>query len=147
MDRRGGQRGGDAGWDGVLADHDLATLRWYSSALLDGTTSADETDATLRDGLDTLVARAVATLRKHGKVLVPNIADGHLDPDRWVAHSAHGGAMEENFARWGTDPGSGFLWDWGEAGWATQTEQHTTGGHHARGHPGGRARVRPCSSR
>ena len=118
----------DAGWDGVLADNDLATLRWYDSALLDGTTSSDETDAALRAGLDTLVARAGSALQAHGKLLVPNVSEARLSPGRWTDHAAHGGAMEENLAHGGTDADSGFVWDWGEAGWATQTEQLTSAG-------------------
>ncbi len=112
-----------AGWDGVLADNDLSTLGWYDWALLAGTASRAETDARLREGLDGLVAAAGGALRDQGKVLVPNISDARLHSGRWAAHAAFGGAMEENFVHWGTDPDDGFLWDWGQTGWVTQTEQ------------------------
>lgn len=112
-----------AGWDGVLADNDLATLRWYDAALLEGTTSTDDTDARLREGLDALVARAGDALRAHGKVLVPNVSDARLHPGRWAVHAVNGGAMEENLGHWGTDPAAGFVSDWGASGWVTQTEQ------------------------
>ncbi|WP_448619343.1 putative glycoside hydrolase [Geodermatophilus sp. URMC 65] len=112
-----------AGWDGVLADNDLATLRWYDAGLLAGTASAAETDARLQEGLDGLVTRAGQALRERGRLLVPNTSDARLQDGRWDAHAAFGGAMEENFAHWGTDPGAGFLWDWGRTGWVTQTGQ------------------------
>ncbi|WP_091107464.1 putative glycoside hydrolase [Geodermatophilus dictyosporus] len=112
-----------AGWDGVLADNDLATLGWYDSALLAGTGSPAETDARLRDGLDALVVRAGQALQAEGRLLVPNVSDARLTDGRWASHAAYGGAMEENFAHWGTDPYDGFLWDWGPTGWVTQTEQ------------------------
>ncbi|MGY1690872.1 putative glycoside hydrolase [Geodermatophilus sp. SYSU D01105] len=117
-----------AGWDGVLADNDLSTLRWYDSALLAGTTSAEETDAQVRRGLDGLVTRAGEALRAHGRLLVPNVSDARLHEGRWAAHAAFGGAMEENFVHWGTDPGSGHVWDWGQSGWVTQTGQLTAPG-------------------
>ncbi|MGY1640757.1 putative glycoside hydrolase [Geodermatophilus sp. SYSU D00703] len=112
-----------AGWDGVLADNDVSTLRWYDAALLAGTSSAEETDAQLRQGLDELVTRAGQALQAQGRALVPNVSDARLHEGRWASHAVHGGAMEENFAHWGTDPADGFLWDWGPAGWVTQTGQ------------------------
>ncbi len=112
-----------AGWDGVLADNDLAALRWYDAGLLAGTTSAAETDARLQEGLEGLVARAGLALQERGKLFVPNTSDARLQDGRWEAHAAFGGAMEENFVHWGTDPGIGFLWDWGQTGWVTQTGQ------------------------
>ncbi len=111
------------GWDGVLADNDLATLRWYDAALLAGTSTAAETDARLREGLDALVARAGEALNARGRLLVPNVSDARLSEGRWAAHAAYGGAMEENLAHWGTDADDGFLWDWGPTGWVTQTDQ------------------------
>lgn len=112
----------DAGWDGVLADNDLATLARYDSALLEGTASQEQTDARLRGGLDDLVARAGAALRAHGRILVPNLSDGRLFEGRWAAHAAFGGALEEAFVHWGTSTDAG-LWDWGKAGWVTQTAE------------------------
>ncbi|MGY1662357.1 putative glycoside hydrolase [Geodermatophilus sp. SYSU D00705] len=117
-----------AGWDGVLADNDLATLRWYDSALLAGTASATETDARLQEGLEGLVTRAGSALQDRGKLLVPNTSDARLQDGRWESRAAFGGAMEENFVHWGADPGSGFLWDWGQTGWLTQTAQLTAPG-------------------
>jgi hypothetical protein len=110
-------------WDGVLADNDLATLKWYSPALLAGTTSPSATDAKLRAGLDAMVETVGAQLTSRGKSLVPNISDARLYPGRWALHAQYGGGMEENFAHWGTDPSAGFLWDWAGNGWQAQTAQ------------------------
>lgn len=88
----------DQGWDGVLADNDFNTLRYYSSAVLAGTPNAAATDRLIRDGLDALLATAGAELGKHNKLLVPNVSETRLRPGRWAAHARHGGAMEEWFA-------------------------------------------------
>lgn len=85
------------GWDGVLADNDVNTLKWYSSAVLAGTTNAEGTDRLLRDGLDGLLAAAGDALTQQGKVLVPNVSETRLRPGRWTAHSRFGGALEEMF--------------------------------------------------
>jgi len=86
------------GWDGVLADNDLATLRYYSDKLLAGNSTPAETDQRLRDGLDVLVTKAGERLNAVGKLFVPNVSESRLYPGRWTAHSRFGGAMEENFA-------------------------------------------------
>lgn len=85
------------GWDGVLADNDFNSLRHYSSALLAGTATAEETDRKLRDGLDAFLTKAGESLQKAGKMFVPNVSETRLIPGRWTAHSRFDGAMEENF--------------------------------------------------
>lgn len=111
------------GWDGVLADNDFAHLKYYSPALLAGTTSADATDQKLRNGLDSLVAMSGADLNKNGKILVPNLSDGRLDLPRWQRTAGYGGIMEENFTHWGTSTTDGYVSDWGTTGWIDQTAQ------------------------
>ncbi|WP_367139595.1 putative glycoside hydrolase [Saccharothrix sp. HUAS TT1] len=86
------------GWDGVLADNDMHTLRWYSDKVVKGTGNRAGTDRLLREGLAGLLGRAGTALRQANKVLVPNISESHTTADRWTTHSRHGGGMEENFA-------------------------------------------------
>jgi hypothetical protein len=88
-----------SGWDGVFADNDFASLRFYSDAVLEGTADADATDRLIRDGLDGLVTAAGTALADAGKLLVPNVSEARLHPGRWTAHGRFGGAMEENFAQ------------------------------------------------
>jgi hypothetical protein len=110
-----------AGFDGVMADNDLSTLKWYSSQLLSGTTSSAATDAKLRDGLLALIAKTGPSLQAKGKILVPNVSDARLYPGRWAAHARWGGGMEENFTHFGTGTDmSGFVTDWGADGWEGQ---------------------------
>jgi putative glycosyl hydrolase-like family 15 (GHL15) protein len=71
-----------AGRDGVLDDNDLATLRWYDAGPLAGTTSAEETNARLQEGLDDLVTFAGRALQERGKLLIPNTSDARLQDDR-----------------------------------------------------------------
>ncbi len=111
------------GWDGVLADNNFWTLKWYSESVLAGTNSSEQTDQRLRDGLDVMIAKAGTALNSRGKLLVPNTSDGRLDLGRWHASSAYGGSMEENFTHWGTSGADGFLTDWGPTGWVDQTAQ------------------------
>jgi hypothetical protein len=85
------------GWDGVLADNDFSSLRFYSPAVLKGTADAEATDRLLRDGYDAFLGVAGDELQKAGKMLVPNVSESHLRPGRWTAHSRYDGAMEENF--------------------------------------------------
>ena len=85
------------GWDGVLADNDFRTLRWYSDAVLAGTVDRAATDRLLRQGLGSMLDAAGASLAAAGKVLVPNISESHLEPGRWGRHARHGGGMDENF--------------------------------------------------
>jgi hypothetical protein len=119
----------DAPWDGVLADNDLSTLRWYSGGLLSGTGSRADTDARIRAGLLALVDRAGAALKERGRLMVPNVSDARLYPGRWAAHSRWGGAMEENLVHFGTDDSAGsFVTDWGRTGWVDQTAELGRGG-------------------
>lgn len=87
-----------AGWDGVLADNDFASLRFYTSAVVAGTGGRRATDELIRDGLDQFITTAGERLQAAGKILVPNVSEARLYPGRWEQHARFGGAMEENFA-------------------------------------------------
>ncbi|WP_051581342.1 putative glycoside hydrolase [Pseudonocardia acaciae] len=113
------------GWDGVLADNDLARLRTYSPAVLAGMRTAARGDQLLRDGLDALVTRAGQALTAAGKLLVPNVGEARLFPGRWREHARFGGAMEENFVVW---PDGRFVTDTEAGDWTTQTDQTTDPG-------------------
>jgi hypothetical protein len=39
----------------------------------------------------------------------------------WLGHLS--GAMDEMFTKWGTDPGTGYIWDWGSGGWSGQLDE------------------------
>ncbi len=116
-------------WDGVLADNDYDTLGHYSDAVIRGTGSREETDRLLRSGLDELVSTVGTALVERGKLLVPNVSEGRYDLDRWRAHSAFGGAMEENFIHFGTDPDEDLVSiEWRSGGWTEQARQVATPG-------------------
>lgn len=105
------------GWDGVMADNALTTLKWYSSATLAGA----PTDTALRAGERALIATAGAALRAQGKVLVPNIGESRLYPGLWADWtSLAGGGQEESFAHMDNDPSTGFIGDWGSDGYTAQ---------------------------
>jgi hypothetical protein len=109
----------EAGWDGVFADNDYASLNFYSDAVLAGTADQEETDQQIRDGLDQLVTTAGEALAAQDKILVPNVSEHRLYPGRWTEHSRFGGAMDENFAMNIDD----HLLTWeGETGWSELVE-------------------------
>jgi hypothetical protein len=108
----------EAGWDGVFADNDFASLEFYSDAVLAGTADQAATDQQIRDGLDQLVTTAGEMLAAQDKVLVPNVSEHRLYPGRWTEHSRFGGAMDENFAMRIDDS----LLTWQEAGWPELVE-------------------------
>lgn len=114
------------GWDGVFADNDVADLRFYSDAVLAGTSGADETNRVLRDGLDRMITTAGTALSTRGKLLVPNVSEARLFPGRWTEHSRFGGAMEENFAQYGED---GSLITWQGDQWDEMLRAATDGRH------------------
>ncbi|WP_238412873.1 putative glycoside hydrolase family 15 protein [Saccharothrix deserti] len=95
------------GWDGVLADNDFSSLKYYSTAVLKGAADAAESDRIIREGMDTFLTTAGDALRQAGKILIPNVSESHLTPGRWSAHSRYDGAMEENFGL--RDTGTGEL--------------------------------------
>ncbi|MEU4443267.1 putative glycoside hydrolase family 15 protein [Actinosynnema sp. NPDC050801] len=95
------------GWDGVLADNDFSSLKYYSSAVLKGTADAAESDRLIREGMDKFLTAAGDALHKAGKMLIPNVSESHLTAGRWTAHSRYHGAMEENFGL--RDNGTGEL--------------------------------------
>lgn len=86
------------GWDGVLADNDMNTLRWYSDFIFQGTLTQEASDAKLRAGLDAMIDQASYVLSYNDKEFIPNISESHVRASRWTRHCGTKGAMEENFA-------------------------------------------------
>jgi hypothetical protein len=108
------------GWDGILADNALTTLKWYSSATLAGA----PTSTALRAAERALIATAGAALKAKGKVLVPNIGESRLYPGLWADWtSLGGGGQEESFAHMDDDPSTGFIGDWGSDGYTAQAAE------------------------
>ncbi|PID30886.1 hypothetical protein CR983_02385 [Candidatus Saccharibacteria bacterium] len=115
--------------DGIWADNDMWTLQWYNENFFAGTSSREETDQKLRDGLDVLVARAGAHARSLGKFLMPNYSEGRNSLPRHAVHAeAGGGICEEQFANWG-ESGEPQLYDWGDGGWVDQQKELRSGEH------------------
>ncbi len=95
------------GWDGVMADNALSSLRYYSNQPLgDG-----GSDTALADGITQMVNEAGTALSKQGKLLIPNVSDGRLYPGRWQQLARYGGGMEEQYLHYVLDPSTGFLGD------------------------------------
>jgi hypothetical protein len=57
----------------------------------------------IRDALDRFVAEAGTRLNGIDRILVPNIAESHREPERWRRHAAFGGGFEEVWLAYGPD--------------------------------------------
>lgn len=112
-------------WDGIFADNDMISLRYYndrSHQLLAGTTTQDQTDELVVSGIDQLVKQAGPALNARGKSLMVNVGDGRLRMETWASHTQYGGGAVEMFLSWSRD-GTPDIWDWGDTGWSTVREQ------------------------
>ena len=104
----------DGLYDGIWADNDYYTLGHYSSKLLEGTTTSEQTDAMIRGGLDVLIAKAAPAIQSLGKKLIPNYSEARSTSARQQEHAIGGGICEEIFTNWDTSVGvSPTLYEWG----------------------------------
>jgi hypothetical protein len=104
-------------WDGVLMDDVDTTLRYQTSARL----AKYPTDARYQRAVRSALAYVGRRVRAAGKLAVANIGgwnDYYSAGTRWLRFLS--GAMQEHFAKWGTTPGDGYVWDWGSNGWRVQ---------------------------
>ncbi|MDO5077061.1 putative glycoside hydrolase [Corynebacterium sp.] len=81
-----------SGFDGVMADNDVYA-DYYGHGL-----NMEQ----VRAGLEAMLAQAGASLRQHGLLLVPNIAESRRQPGRWARHARFGGGYEECWLGWGS---------------------------------------------
>lgn len=83
-------------FDGVMADNDCYGDYYGLNLPIRGARQM----RTIHRGLDRLIRDAGKTLNRHGKILVPNIAESRCTPGKWERHSAYGGGFEEVFLGW-----------------------------------------------
>ena len=101
-----------AGWDGVFADNGLWSLSGYTNAVLQGTDGHAESDALVRNGVESWregrgSPGANGKLTRDERVRRP--AGPRPAGSPWPAT---GGRWTKNFAHWGTDPQVGYITDW-----------------------------------
>jgi hypothetical protein len=96
------------GWDGVLADNALDTLKYYAP---NTTLGAGGSESQLATGIEQLVAKAGKALNQQKHILVPNIPDGRKNLGRFANLSVYGGGLEEQFLHFGSSASEGFLGD------------------------------------
>lgn len=88
----------DSPFDGVMADNDFFGDYYGLNLPIRGARQI----STIHRGIDRLIRDAGKALNKHGKILVPNIAEARCVPGKWERHSAYGGGFEEVFLGWET---------------------------------------------
>jgi hypothetical protein len=89
----------ESAWDGVLADNDVYDDYYGLRPPMEG----GRVMADIREALDRFVTEAGTRLNGMDKILVPNIAESHREPDRWPRHAAFGGGYEEVWLAYGPD--------------------------------------------
>ena len=89
----------DSLWDGVLADNDVYDDYYGLRPPIEGGRMMSD----IREALDRFVAEAGARLNGMDRILVPNIAESHREPERWGRHAAFGGGFEEVWLAYGPD--------------------------------------------
>lgn len=95
----------NSGWDGVLADNDLADNGDYYNLL------PNDQGATLTDiasGCQQMIAMTGPALNRFGKLFVPNITEGHIG-NKWQADTRWGGGLAEMYAHWSESDNEGFF--------------------------------------
>jgi len=109
------------GWDGVFMDDVNPTLKY---ALDPSRVARYPTDGAWRAATRSMLATVGPRIQAAGLLAVPNLCCTREVPGVWEEWLPFvSGAMDEMFAKWGNDPGSGYIWDWGTDGWLAQVNE------------------------
>lgn len=109
------------GWDGIFLDDVDPTVRYHVEPTR---VARYPTDAEWRAATSSMVANVGPRIQAAGLLAIANVCcvrdHGSVWRD-WLPSLS--GAMDEMFTKWGNDPASGFVWDWGANGWSAQLEE------------------------
>jgi Hypothetical glycosyl hydrolase family 15 len=109
------------GWDGVFLDDVNPTVRYH---LDPARVARYPSDSAWGAATQSMLERVGPRIRAAGLLAIANVccARDHGTVWRdWLPSLS--GAMDEMFTKWGNDPASGFVWDWGAGGWSAQLEE------------------------
>jgi len=109
------------GWDGVFMDDVNPTLRYALDA---SRVARYPTDAAWRAATRSMLAAAGPRIQAAGLLAIPNLCCAREFPGVWEEWLPYvSGAMDEMFTKWGEDPATGYVWDWGADGWLAQVNE------------------------
>jgi Hypothetical glycosyl hydrolase family 15 len=109
------------GWDGVFMDDTNPTVRYHVDP---ARVARYPNDAAWRAATRSMLERVGPRIRTAGLLAIANVCcarDHGTVWNDWLPSLS--GAMDEMFTKWGNDPGTGYVWDWGAGGWSGQLEE------------------------
>jgi hypothetical protein len=109
------------GWDGVFIDDTNPTVRYHFDP---ARVAKYPTDAAWSSATRSMLENVGPRIQASGLLAIANVCcardHGTVWKD-WLPFLS--GAMDEMFTKWGNDPGTGYVWDWGAGGWSGQLEE------------------------
>jgi hypothetical protein len=109
------------GWDGVFMDDTNPTVRYHFDP---ARVAKYPTDAAWRAATRSMLENVGPRIQASGLLAIANVCcardHGTVWKD-WLPFLS--GAMDEMFTKWGNDPATGYVWDWGPGGWSGQLEE------------------------
>jgi hypothetical protein len=109
------------GWDGVFMDDVNPTVKYHMDS---AAVARYPNDAAWRAATRSMLERVGPRIRAAGLLAVANLCCAREYDGVWREWlPSLSGAMEEMFTKFGNDPATGYVWDWGAGGWSTQVEQ------------------------
>ena len=109
------------GWDGVFIDDVNPTLRYH---LDPARVARYPTDAAWTAATRSMLQTVGPRIQAAGLLAIGNVCCARDYPGLWRDWLGPlSGAMDEMFTKWGTDPTTGYVWDWGTSGWSGQVEE------------------------
>jgi hypothetical protein len=109
------------GWDGVFMDDTNPTLRYHFDP---ARVAKYPNDAAWRAATRSMLANVGPRIQAAGLLAIANVCCARDYSGVWKEWlGSLSGAMDEMFTKWGNDPGTGYVWDWGAGGWGGQLEE------------------------
>jgi hypothetical protein len=109
------------GWDGVFMDDTNPTIRFHVDP---ARVARYPNDAAWRSATRSMLENVGPRIQASGLLAIANVCcardQGTVWKD-WLPYLS--GAMDEMFTKWGNDPATGYVWDWGAGGWGDQLEE------------------------
>ena len=109
------------GWDGVFMDDTNPTIRFHVDP---ARVARYPNDATWTAATRSMLENVGPRIQASGLLAIANVCcardQGTVWKD-WLPYLS--GAMDEMFTKWGNDPATGYVWDWGAGGWSGQLEE------------------------
>jgi hypothetical protein len=109
------------GWDGVFMDDTNSTVKYHVDP---ARVAKYPTDAAWTAATRSMVANVGPRIQASGLMAIANVCCTREQVHVWKEWLPFlSGGMDETFTKWGDDPATGYIWDWGPGSWSTQLEE------------------------